>query len=151
MSATEAKSDTTRGRVRIATGAKRIRTYLGGHVVADTTEPVRELQATGATVRRRQPDTRDELTVQEKQIAQLARDGLKNAEIGGQLFLSPRTVEWHLRHIFSKLGIHSRHELANALPRSELARAEHPWASRPVTRGRDRRALARPYGYEHPR
>jgi DNA-binding CsgD family transcriptional regulator len=76
----------------------------------------RELTATGETVRRRRPETRDELTPQEEQIAQLARDGLTNSEIGGQLFLSPRTVEWHLRKVFGKLGITSRLGLHDALP-----------------------------------
>jgi ATP/maltotriose-dependent transcriptional regulator MalT len=79
----------------------------------------RELQATGEKVRRRTVETRDELTAQERQIAQLARDGLSNPEIGARLFLSPRTVEWHLRKVFAKLGIHSRRELADALPSSD--------------------------------
>jgi DNA-binding CsgD family transcriptional regulator len=79
----------------------------------------RELQATGETVRKRRAETRDDLTVQERQIAQLARDGLSNPEIGARLFLSPRTVEWHLGKVFAKLGIHSRRELANALPRAD--------------------------------
>ena len=60
--------------------------------------------------------TRDDLTAQERQIAHLARDGLSNPEIGARLFLSPRTVEWHLRNVFTKLGIRSRRELADALP-----------------------------------
>jgi DNA-binding CsgD family transcriptional regulator len=76
----------------------------------------RELVATGEKVRRRSPETRDELTPQEAQIAQLAREGLTNAEIGGQLFLSPRTVEWHLKKVFGKLGISSRRGLHDALP-----------------------------------
>ena len=75
----------------------------------------RELLATGEKVRKRTVETRDDLTAQERQIAQLARDGLSNPEIGARLFLSPRTVEWHLRKVFAKLGIRSRHELANAL------------------------------------
>ena len=76
----------------------------------------RELLATGEKVRQRTVETRDELTPQEEQIARLARDGLTNPEIGAQLFLSPRTVEWHLRKVFTKLGISSRRGLHDALP-----------------------------------
>ena len=79
----------------------------------------RELMATGEKVRKRSVETRDELTAQELQIARLARDGLSNPEIGARLFLSPRTVEWHLRKVFAKLEIHSRRELSSALPSSE--------------------------------
>jgi DNA-binding CsgD family transcriptional regulator len=79
----------------------------------------KELMATGETARKRTVETRDDLTAQERQIAQLARDGLSNPEIGARLFLSPRTVEWHLRKVFGKLGIRSRHELAGALATSE--------------------------------
>jgi DNA-binding CsgD family transcriptional regulator len=78
-----------------------------------------ELLATGETLRKRRIDTRDELTPQEKQIARLARDGLSNADIGARLFLSPRTVEWHLRKVFTRLEIRSRRELASALPDPE--------------------------------
>jgi DNA-binding CsgD family transcriptional regulator len=78
-----------------------------------------ELVATGERVRKRTAETRDELTPQERQIARLARDGLSNPEIGAQLFLSPRTVEWHLRKVFAKLAIRSRRELAKALPSSD--------------------------------
>jgi DNA-binding CsgD family transcriptional regulator len=78
-----------------------------------------ELLATGEKVRRRSPETRDELTAQERQIAMLARDGLSNPEIGGRMFLSPRTVEWHLRKVFSKLDISSRRELVKALPSAD--------------------------------
>jgi DNA-binding NarL/FixJ family response regulator len=75
----------------------------------------KELLATGEKARKRTVETRDDLTAQERQIAELARDGLSNPDIGARLFLSPRTVEWHLRKVFGKLGIRSRHELANAL------------------------------------
>ncbi len=77
----------------------------------------RELLATGATVRKRTVETSNDLTAQEAQIARLARDGLSNPEIGAQLFLSARTVEWHLRKVFAKLGITARRELRAALPR----------------------------------
>ena len=76
----------------------------------------RELLATGETVRRSTEPTRDELTPQERQIAWRAREGRTNPEIGAELFLSPRTVEWHLRKVFTKLAITSRRELRTALP-----------------------------------
>jgi DNA-binding CsgD family transcriptional regulator len=75
-----------------------------------------ELLATGATVRKRTDDTRDDLTPQEEHIARLAVEGRTNPEIGAELFISPRTVEWHLKKVFMKLGISSRKELGNALP-----------------------------------
>jgi len=90
---------------------------MGMEAFAERTR--QELLATGATVHKRSVEARAELTPQEAQIARLARDGLSNPEIGAQLFISPRTVEWHLRKVFAKLGIHSRRELANALPRSD--------------------------------
>jgi len=75
----------------------------------------RELIATGERVRKRSVETGYRLTPQEEQIARLARDGRTSPEIGAQLFLSARTVEWHLGHVFSKLGIGSRRELHTAL------------------------------------
>jgi DNA-binding CsgD family transcriptional regulator len=83
----------------------------------------RELLATGEKVRKRSLRTRDELTSQEEQIARLARDGLSNPEIGAQLFLSARTVEWHLSKVFTKFGISSRREL-----RARLAPGRQPLA-----------------------
>jgi DNA-binding CsgD family transcriptional regulator len=75
----------------------------------------RELLATGETARKRTTETRDELTAQEMQIAQLARDGHSNPDIGARLFISPRTVEYHLRKVFTKLGITSREHLDRVL------------------------------------
>jgi DNA-binding CsgD family transcriptional regulator len=86
---------------------------MGAEGFAERTR--RELVATGEKVRSRRDDKRDELTHQEEQIARLAREGLTNPEIGAQLFLSPRTVEWHLRKVFTKLGISSRKSLIDAL------------------------------------
>jgi DNA-binding CsgD family transcriptional regulator len=75
----------------------------------------RELLATGERARKRSVETSTELTPQEDQIARLARDGLSNPEIGAHFFLSARTVEWHLRKVFTKLGISSRRQLRTAL------------------------------------
>ncbi|KIF03035.1 hypothetical protein PL81_26620 [Streptomyces sp. RSD-27] len=74
----------------------------------------RELLATGETVRARTPGPQV-LTAQEARIARLAATGHPNADIGAQLFLSPRTVEWHLRKVFAKLGVSSRREIEGAL------------------------------------
>ena len=76
----------------------------------------RELLATGETARKRKVEARDELTAQETQIAQLARGGLSNPEIGARLFISPRTVEYHLHKVFTKLSITSREHLDRVLP-----------------------------------
>ena len=89
----------------------------------------RELMATGETVRKRSPETRDSLTAQEAQIARLAAEGRTNPEIGAQLFISPRTVEWHLRGVFTKLGISSRKQL-HAAP--FLLRTTAPETATPV-------------------
>jgi DNA-binding CsgD family transcriptional regulator len=75
----------------------------------------RELAATGETLRARTPESLDELTDQERNVARLARDGLTNRDIGGRLFISARTVEYHLRKVFVKLGISSRSELRQVL------------------------------------
>ena len=80
----------------------------------------RELLTTGENVRKRKIEAApsDELSAQERQIALLVRDGFSNPEVGARLFLSPRTVEWHLRKVFTKLAISSRRQLRDALPRS---------------------------------
>jgi DNA-binding CsgD family transcriptional regulator len=79
----------------------------------------RELLATGERVRKRAVGVHNDLTSQERQIAELARDRLSTPEIGARLFLSPRTVEWHLHKVFTKLGIRSRRELTSALVRED--------------------------------
>jgi DNA-binding CsgD family transcriptional regulator len=91
---------------------------IGAEAFADRAR--RELLATGETVRK-QSETRDTLTHQEAQIARLAADGQTNPEIGAQLFISPRTVEYHLRKVFTKLGISSRRELRGALAQPALS------------------------------
>ncbi|MFF5083304.1 AAA family ATPase [Actinoplanes sp. NPDC000266] len=81
----------------------------------------RELLGAGTAVRRQRAEmpVSDELTTQERQIAMLVRDGFSNPEIGTRLFLSPRTVEWHLRKVFTKLGVASRRQLRDTLPRTQ--------------------------------
>jgi DNA-binding NarL/FixJ family response regulator len=76
----------------------------------------RELRATGERARKRTVDTAADFTAREAQIAELARDGRSNPEIGAQLFISARTVEYHLRKVFTKLEIRSRSELVHVLP-----------------------------------
>jgi DNA-binding CsgD family transcriptional regulator len=75
----------------------------------------RELAAAGEAVRRRPAEASEEFSAQEAQIARLACDGRTNPEIGAELFISPRTVEWHLRKVYVKLGVSSRRELRTAL------------------------------------
>lgn len=99
-------------------------TTMGAEAFADRAR--RELLATGEKVRRRQVDSLQVLTPQEAQIARLARDGRTNVEIGGELFISARTVEWHLSHVFLKLGITSRRELRAALPVRGSGPVERP-------------------------
>jgi DNA-binding CsgD family transcriptional regulator len=70
-----------------------------------------ELRASGQTARRRESSTRDDLTAQELQIARLVAEGLSNRDVAAQLFLSPRTIDFHLRNVFRKLGISSRMQL----------------------------------------
>jgi DNA-binding CsgD family transcriptional regulator len=87
---------------------------MGAEAFADRAR--RELLATGESVRKRTDEARGDLTAQEAQVARLARDGLSNPEIGLRLFISPRTVQYHLRKVFLKLGISSRTQLDRALP-----------------------------------
>ena len=93
--------------------AHEVLSACGYHAFAE--RAARELAATGETLRARTPESLDVLTDQERNIARLAREGLTNREIGGRLFISARTVEYHLRKVFQKLGIGSRAELKQAL------------------------------------
>ncbi|MGH1565187.1 ATP-binding protein [Mumia sp. DW29H23] len=104
------RREDARGRLRTA---YEMFTAMGNDAFAERAR--RELFATGERVRRRSVDTVDELTAQERQIAELAAEGQTNAEIGTALFLSPRTVEWHLRKVFAKLGLTSRKQLRDAV------------------------------------
>jgi DNA-binding NarL/FixJ family response regulator len=88
-------------------------TSMGTQGFADRSQ--RELLATGERARKRSVETREDLTPQEAQIARLAGDGLSNAEIGARLFVSQSTVAYHLRHVFSKLNIASRHQLTEVV------------------------------------
>jgi ATP/maltotriose-dependent transcriptional regulator MalT len=90
---------------------------MGAAAFADRAR--RELSATGETVRKRTVETVDELTTQEAQVARLAAQGRTNPEIAAQLFISPRTVEYHLHKVFPKLGISSRRELRKVLQNAE--------------------------------
>jgi DNA-binding NarL/FixJ family response regulator len=94
-------------------------TSMGTEGFADRSQ--RELVATGERARKRSAETRDDLTPQEAQIARLARDGLSNAEIGARLFVSQSTVAYHLRNVFSKLNIASRHQLTQVMTDSPSA------------------------------
>jgi DNA-binding CsgD family transcriptional regulator/tetratricopeptide (TPR) repeat protein len=96
-------------------------THMGAEAFAERAR--NELLATGETVRKRTPDTALDLTPQESLIASLARDGQTNQEIGAELFISPRTVEWHLRKVFAKLAISSRRELRDTPLDAHMAAA----------------------------
>jgi DNA-binding CsgD family transcriptional regulator len=102
-------------------------TSMGTEGFADRTQ--RELLATGERARKRSVETREDLTPQEAQIARLAGDGLSNAEIGARLFVSQSTVAHHLRHVFSKLHVGSRHQLAEAMANGANAQAMPPESS----------------------
>src|SRR6185503_19461682 len=101
------------GRTRMATHLARARLVYGERAR-------RELQATGETARKRADDTRVDLTPQEEEIAQLACEGRTSSEIGAQLFIGRRTVEWHLGNVFAKLDIGSRLELDQALRKRSI-------------------------------
>jgi DNA-binding CsgD family transcriptional regulator len=89
-------------------------TAMGTEAFAQRAE--RELLATGETARKRTVESLDQLTAREAQIVRLARDGLSNSEIGARLFISPKTVEYHLHKVFTKLGVSSRSQLHRVLP-----------------------------------
>jgi DNA-binding NarL/FixJ family response regulator len=108
---------------RLRDGRERLRAAeemfaeIGMHAFAERARG--ELVAAGGKLRTHAVEAREELTPQEEQIARLARDGLTNPQIGARLFLSPRTIEWHLGKVFGKLGIDSRSDLEAALPPQE--------------------------------
>ncbi|MFB4315020.1 AAA family ATPase [Actinomadura sp. 21ATH] len=89
--------------------------FTGIGMAAFADRAARELQATGETARRRDVEAAEQLTPQEAQIARLARTGLTNKEIAARLYVSPRTVEYHLHKVFTKLGVTSRHQLEDPL------------------------------------
>jgi DNA-binding CsgD family transcriptional regulator/predicted negative regulator of RcsB-dependent stress response len=107
----EQRRSDARGQLRTA---HQMFTAMGAEGFAERAR--RELLATGETARKRSVKNAGQLTVQEAQVAELAREGLSNVEIGARLFISPRTVEYHLGHVFTKLGINSRMQLHRALP-----------------------------------
>jgi DNA-binding NarL/FixJ family response regulator len=96
--------------------------FIGMRVEAFAERAERELLATGERARKRTVEARQDLTAQEAQIARLAGEGFSNPEIGVRLLISPKIVEYHLRKVFSKLGITSRTQLDRALPqRTDVA------------------------------
>jgi DNA-binding CsgD family transcriptional regulator len=103
-------------------------TTIGARAFADRAE--RELAATGEHARKRTVETTEDLTAQERQVALLARDGHSNPEIGARLFISPRTVEYHLHKVFAKTGISSRSQLDRVLPMEASDAQPTPASSR---------------------
>jgi DNA-binding CsgD family transcriptional regulator len=93
-----------------------------------------ELKATGETARKRTVDPGGQLTAQETQIARLARDGLSNPAIASQLFISPRTVEYHLSKVFAKLNISAREQLDRVLPQDPNAAQRAYWSLSSVSK-----------------
>ena len=87
---------------------------MGAEAFAQRAE--RELLATGETARKRTVETEDDLTPHEARIARMARDGASNQDIATELFVSRKTVEYHLHKVFSKLGISARQQLEHVLP-----------------------------------
>jgi DNA-binding CsgD family transcriptional regulator len=114
-------------RAQLRTAYKAL-TAMGVDAFADRAR--RELLATGETVRKRTVDTSVELTAQEAHIARLAAEGLTNPEIGAHLYISPRTVEWHLRKVFTKLGVSTRRQLRRSLPDNGRTATSAPGRSR---------------------
>lgn len=105
-----------------ARGAERdhVLPHAAGHrLQVDAERARRDWKATAETARRRTANARDLLTTQEAQIARMASDGMTNREIAAHLYLSHRTVEWHMRELVGKLGISSRSELGDALGPSQ--------------------------------
>ena len=90
-----------------------------------------ELRASGARARRRTPDTRDDLTPQERRVAALVAEGLTNREVAARLFLSPKTIETHLGNVYRKLGVRSRTQLARVVAGVDQGSQASPPVSQP--------------------
>jgi DNA-binding CsgD family transcriptional regulator len=107
-------------------------TGMGTEGFADRTQ--RELSATGERARKRSVETREDLTPQERRIARMAGDGLSNAEIGARLFISQTTVAYHLRNVFAKLHVASRHQLTAFVTDGSNAQPTPQAPNSPATR-----------------